>query len=56
MVQSAAIAHTALDVSIELGMSVYDATYLVVARWTNAVLITADRRLAALAGHAELVA
>lgn len=55
MVPSEAIAHTALDVSIELGTSVYDATYLVLARWKDAVLLTADRRLAPLAGRAELV-
>ncbi len=55
MVPSEAIAHTALDVSIELGTSVYDATYLVLARWRDTLLLTADKRLAALAGRAELV-
>jgi predicted nucleic acid-binding protein len=40
---------------MELGTSVYDAVYLVLARRNDARLVTADRRLAALAGRAELV-
>jgi predicted nucleic acid-binding protein len=38
-----------------LETSAYDACYLALAEQQDAVLVTADRRLAALAGRAELV-
>jgi predicted nucleic acid-binding protein len=46
----------AFEVSLRLNISTYDACYLVLAERTEAVLVTADRRLAALATRSELVA
>lgn len=45
----------ALGAAVELGLSVYDGTYAALAESLDAVLVTADRRLAAAVGHAELV-
>lgn len=46
----------ALEQALRLGISVYDAFYLALAEQAEAVLVTADRRLAALATRSELVA
>lgn len=46
----------ALELSLRTGTSVYDAVYLALAQQFDAVLVTADRRLAELAGRAELIA
>ena len=45
----------ALGVSVARGLSVYDACYAVLAEAEDAVLVTADRRLAAAVKRAELV-
>lgn len=47
---------TALEVALERGLSAYDACYVVLAERAGAVLVTADRRLAAATGRAALVA
>lgn len=49
------LAPAALGASIARGLSVYDACYAVLADGENAVLVTADRRLAAAVKQAELV-
>lgn len=46
----------ALELALRNRISAYDACYLVLAERTEAVLVTADRRLAALATRSELVA
>ena len=45
----------ALGLAISRGLSVYDACYAVLAEAEDAVLVTADRRLAAAVRRAELV-
>jgi predicted nucleic acid-binding protein len=45
----------AVGLSISRGLSVYDACYAVLAEAEDAVLVTADRRLAAAVSRAELV-
>ena len=45
----------ALDVALERRLSVYDACYAVLAEVEDAVLVTADRRLAESVRRAELV-
>jgi predicted nucleic acid-binding protein len=45
----------ALGLAISRGLSVYDACYAVLAEAEDAVLVTADRRLAASVPRAELV-
>jgi len=49
------LAPAALGAAFDLGLSVYDATYAALAESLDAVLVTADRRLAAAVGNAELV-
>jgi predicted nucleic acid-binding protein len=46
----------ALDLALRHGISAYDAFYLALAEQVDAVVVTADRRLAELATRAELVA
>jgi predicted nucleic acid-binding protein len=50
------LARPALAASQAQGLSVYDAAYLVLAEALDATLVTADRRLAAAASKAELIA
>jgi predicted nucleic acid-binding protein len=45
----------AFEIAVLLETSAYDACYLALAEQQDAVLVTADRRLAALAGRVELV-
>ena len=45
----------AVGFAISRGLSVYDACYAVLAEAEDAVLVTADRRLAAVVNRAELV-
>jgi predicted nucleic acid-binding protein len=49
------LAPSALVVSLERGLSVYDACYAALAEAESAVLVTADRGLAAAVTRAELV-
>ena len=49
------VAHEALLTATELRVSVYDACYLALAETANAVLVTADRRLADVARRSALV-
>ena len=49
------LARSALGVAVELGLSAYDGTYAALAESLGAVLVTADRGLAAAFGNAELV-
>jgi predicted nucleic acid-binding protein len=49
------LARAALGTAIDLGLSVYDGTYAALADSLDAVLVTADRRLAAAVGRSELL-
>jgi predicted nucleic acid-binding protein len=49
------LAELAVGAAISRGLSVYDACYAVLAEAEDAVLVTADRRLAAAVTRAELV-
>jgi predicted nucleic acid-binding protein len=49
-------ASVALARALETALSAYDACYLVLAEAADAVLVTADRRLAEAAAKAELIA
>jgi len=49
------LAPAALAVSLEHGLTVYDAAYVALSDAADAVLITADRGLAEVAEHAELL-
>jgi predicted nucleic acid-binding protein len=49
------LARAALAAALDLGLSVYDSCYLVLAEMVDAVLVTADRRLAAASRRAELL-
>ena len=49
------VAPAALGAALELGLSAYDGTYAALAESHDAVLVTADRRLAAAVRSAELV-
>jgi predicted nucleic acid-binding protein len=51
-----ALAIAALPRALASGLSGYDALYLVLAEAADATLVTADRRLAAAASRAELIA
>lgn len=51
----AELASEALELAVARGVSGYDAMYLALAEATDAVLVTADRRLAAAAKRAELL-
>jgi predicted nucleic acid-binding protein len=56
LVPAEALATSAAAAAIELGLTAYDAAYVALARTYGAVLLTADRRLAAAYDRAELVA
>ena len=49
------LAPDSLVLAEEIGLSVYDATYALLARATGATLVTADRRLAAAADAVALL-
>jgi len=49
------LAIPALTLAIELGLSAYDASYVALAELRDVPLATADRRLAAAYGDAELL-
>ena len=49
------LAPAALGAAVELGLSAYDGTYAALAESHDAVLVTADRRLAAAVRSAELL-
>jgi predicted nucleic acid-binding protein len=55
VVEFSQLAPAAFGFSLERGLSVYDACYAVLAEAEGAVLVTADRRLAAAVTRAELV-
>ena len=50
------LALPAFDVALDRGLSVYDASYVVLAEALDAILVTADRTLASAAPEAELIA
>jgi predicted nucleic acid-binding protein len=54
VVEVSQLAPAAFGLSLERGLSVYDACYAVLAEAEDAVLVTADRRLAAAVTRAEL--
>lgn len=45
----------AMPIALERGLSVYDAVYVVLAETADAILVTADRRLAAATDNAFLL-
>lgn len=49
------LAEPALEAALKHRLSVYDASYLALAQVADAVLVTADRRLAEAANRSELV-
>lgn len=55
VVEIGELAPAAFGLAISRGLSVYDACYAVLAEAEEAVLVTADRRLAAAVTRAELV-
>jgi predicted nucleic acid-binding protein len=55
LIPAVQLAQASYEVALELGLSVYDAAYVVVARSAQATLITADRRLAAAYDRSELI-
>jgi predicted nucleic acid-binding protein len=55
-VETSRLAPEAFRTALELGLSAYDAAYVVVARAANARLITADRDLAEAYERSELIA
>jgi predicted nucleic acid-binding protein len=54
-VPSVRLARASLAAALELGLTSYDASYVVLAGAFDATLITADRRLAAAYDKAELI-
>lgn len=54
-VPAALLARQALALAVARGLSVYDAAYLALALGTDAILVTADRRLAAEAEKSALL-
>jgi predicted nucleic acid-binding protein len=52
----APLAAGALPIALARGLTAYDACYVVLAEASDAVLVTADRRLAGAAAHADLIA
>lgn len=52
---AAPLAPLALQIGIELGLSAYDAAYVIVADAAKATLVTADKRLAAAYERSELI-
>lgn len=52
---SSGLAEPSLDAALATGLSAYDASYLVVARANDALLVTADGRLAEAHERSELV-
>jgi predicted nucleic acid-binding protein len=54
-VPAAPLASGALRLSLQLGLSVYDTAYVMVAEAAKATLVTADRRLAAAYERSELI-
>ena len=50
------LALPAFDVALDRGLSAYDASYVVLAEALDAILVTADRTLAAAVAEAELIA
>lgn len=55
VVEVSQLAPAAFGLSLERGLSVYDACYAVLAEAEGAALVTADRRLASAVTRAELV-
>ena len=49
------LAADALMLAQEIGLSAYDATYVLLTEATGATLVTADRRLAAAVGRVALI-
>jgi predicted nucleic acid-binding protein len=56
IVATGSLAPAALDVALRNALSAYDACYVALAEALDATLVTADRRLAAAASKAELIA
>ncbi len=52
----AELARPSLDAALTHGITAYDASYLVLAEVLDATLVTADRRIADVAGRSELIA
>ena len=55
LVPGEALAEAALESALDLGLTAYDAAYVVLAEAHEALLVTADRRLAEAYRRAELV-